>query len=322
MRSLLTGGAGFIGSHLVDLLVEAGDEVLVLDDLSVGRRENLASAPEEGVELRVADVTDPGAIASAFADFAPERCFHLAAQIDVRRALVDPVFDARVNVLGTITLLECARGAGVPTVFASTGGAIYGEGSGRALPLDETARCTPEAPYGMSKLAAEGYLDLYDRARGVKSVALRLGNVYGPRQDPLGEAGVIAIFCGRLAGGERPTVFGDGGQTRDYVYVEDVTRAFVLAAERLAAPGPPLRGPLNVGTGIETSVLELIERLARLSGRSEIEPIQAPHRAGEIKRISLDSGAAARELGWSPRTPLDEGLELTLAALAERPRGG
>jgi UDP-glucose 4-epimerase len=206
-------------------------------------------------------------------------------------------------------VLEAARQAGGPRiVFASTGGAIYGEGAGRELPLSEEAECLPEAPYGQAKFAAEGYVDLYRRLHGVPGISLRLGNVYGPRQDPLGEAGVIAIFCGRLASGERPTVFGSGQQTRDYIYVGDVVDAMLRAAEADVA------GAFNVGTGRETSVLELVDLLKRLSGREDFHPEHAPDRPGEVERISLDSSRARAELGWAARTPLDEGLRLTLEA--------
>ena len=319
MRALVTGGAGFIGSHLVDSLVEGGDEVLILDDLSTGRRENLADALGRGARLRAADVTDPDAVRAGFRDLEPDRCFHLAAQIDVRRAVADPRFDATVNVLGTINVLQAACERRTPVVFASTGGAIYGEGAQRRLPLDEGAECVPEAPYGMSKLAGEGYVELYRRMMGVPGVALRLGNVYGPRQDPLGEAGVIAIFCGKLADGGRPTVYGDGRQTRDYVYVADVVRAFTLAAERVMGDGESVPGSFNVGTGRETSVLELVELLSRVGGHADFAPIDAPHRPGEIERISLDSAKAERELGWRAETALEEGLRTTLEAT---PRSG
>jgi len=315
MRSLVTGGAGFIGSNLVDALVEAGDEVVVLDDLSTGREENLDGALKRGVELSVTDITGADDVASAFADHRPDRCFHLGAQIDVRRAVTDPAFDARVNVLGTVNVLEAASVRSTPVVFASTGGAIYGEGAGRDLPLDESATCAPEAPYGMSKLAAEGYIDLYARVKGLPGAALRLGNVYGPRQDPLGEAGVIAIFCGKLAEGGRPTVFGDGAQTRDYVYVGDVVRAFMRAASRLTGADSPPFGPFNIGTGVESSVLDIVGRLARISGRHDFDPIEAPARAGEVQRISLDCSLAKRELEWSPEANLDAGLERTLRVL-------
>jgi UDP-glucose 4-epimerase len=319
MRALVTGGAGFIGSHVVDALLGRRDEVLALDDLSTGRRANLDAAFDRGAELLVADVVDPSAVAGAVADFDADLVFHLGAQVDVRRAAADPVHDARVNVLGTINVLEAARSAGAPVVFASTGGAIYGEGEGRSLPLDEAAECRPESPYGMSKLAAEGYVALYRRLHGVPGAALRLGNVYGPRQDPYGEAGVVAIFCGKLGAGDDPTVFGDGRQTRDYVYVSDVVDAILRVTERLGAGWAPRSGPLNVGTGVETSVLELIDKLRDLSGRGDFRPHHAPARQGEIQRIALDSAAAARELGWTAETALATGLEHTLASMRSDP---
>jgi UDP-glucose 4-epimerase len=237
----------------------------------------------------------------------PEAVYHLAAQIDVRRSVAEPGFDASVNVGGTANLLEAARLAGSRRfVFVSTGGAIYGEGEGQDLPLSEEAPAEPLSPYGQSKLAAEGYVSLYRRLYGLSGVSLRLGNVYGPRQDPLGEAGVIAIFCGRLGQGEPPVVFGDGEQTRDYIYVGDVVAAALAAGDRDVA------GAFNVGTGIETSVLGLIERLRRLAGAEEFEPEFAPARAGEVQRIAIDPGLAASELGWSASTDLDAGLRLTL----------
>src|SRR4029453_5760014 len=275
-----------------DALIEAGDDVVALDDLSAGRRENLSGALDNGAELRVVDITDADAVASNFAELRPDRVFHLAAQADVRDAVADPGFDARVNVLGTIHVLEAARERAVPLVFASTGGAIYGEGAERRLPLDESARCEPETPYGMSKLAGEGYLELYARAHGLPCASLRLGNVYGPRQDPHGEAGVVTIFCGRLEARERPTVFGDGRQTRDYVYVADVVAAFVAAAEGLGG-GDPIEAPLNIGTARQTRALAL----------------------GERGGMALDRGEAAPPLGWTPTTDLGSGLERTLDAV-------
>ena len=207
-------------------------------------------------------------------------------------------------------MLDAARAAGARRfVFVSTGGAIYGEGEGQQLPLDESAPIAPMSAYGQSKFAAEGYLALYERLYGLSSIALRLGNVYGPRQDPLGEAGVIAIFCGLLQSGGRPTVFGDGTQTRDYIYVGDVVAAALTAAES------DVSGPVNLGTGVETSVLDLAEALGRLGGIENFEPEFAPPRAGEVQRITLDAGRAERELGWRPQTDLDEGLRLTLAAV-------
>jgi UDP-glucose 4-epimerase len=308
MRALVTGGAGFIGSHVADALIARGDEVLVIDDLSTGRRENLADAERAGARLLEASITDREAISAAFADFEPELVCHLAAQIDVRLSVADPGYDLGVNVGGTINLLEGARTGSVKRfVFASTGGAIYGEGEGQALPLDEAAECRPEAPYGQSKFAAEGYLALYSRMFGIEATALRLGNVYGPRQDPHGEAGVVAIFCSALLEGRRPRVFGDGDQTRDYIYVGDVAAAFLAAAD--AGGG----GPYNVGTGRETSVIELGQEIAALLA-TEFDPERAPARLGEVQRISIDAGLARRELGWQPGHELDRGLELTVAS--------
>jgi len=304
MRALVTGGAGFIGSHVVDALVARGDEVLVLDDLSSGRRENLAGALEAGAELLEGTITDPAAVAAAFERGRPELVCHLAAQIDVRRSVADPAFDLDVNVRGTIELLERSREGVSRFLFASTGGAIYGEGDGRDLPLAEDAECRPDAPYGQSKRAAEGYLDLYRRLYGIETVALRLGNVYGPRQDPHGEAGVVAIFSNALLDGRRPRVFGDGEQTRDYVYVGDVAAAFLAAAERGGT------GPYNVGTGVETSVLDLGRRIGAVSG-SEFDPEMAPARVGEVQRISIDPTLASRELDWRPESELDRGLRVT-----------
>ncbi len=310
MRCLVTGGAGFIGSNLVDALLARGDEVTVVDDLSTGRRSNLDSALAAGAELAELDIRDAAALAALASERRPQAVFHLAAQIDVRKSLEDPAFDAEVNVGGTANVLEAARGAGAGrVVFVSTGGAIYGEGEGQQLPLDETAAIAPLSAYGQSKYAAEGYLALYERLYGLSSAALRLGNVYGPRQDPLGEAGVIAIFCGLLRAGGRPTIYGDGTQTRDYIYVDDVVRAALAAAESTVT------GPLNIGTGRETNVLELAEALGRLGGSESFEPELAPPRTGEVQAIALDASRAERELGWSAATSLDEGLRLTLDSL-------
>lgn len=316
MRALVTGGAGFIGSNLVDALLSRGDTVLVVDNLSTGREQNLAAAVSRGAELRVDDVTDAGAMIEAARGFDPDAVFHLAAQGDVRRAVREPVVDATVNVAGTVSTLEAARAAASARfVFASTGGAIYGESAHRELPLSEAASCLPDSPYGESKLAAEGYVSYYRRVHGLAAVSLRLGNVYGPRQDPLGEAGVIAIFCAELHRGGQPTVYGDGHQTRDYVYIDDAVDAMLEADARLADAGTELEGPFNIGTGAETTVLELVERLARLGGRHDFTPRMAPHRPGEVQRIALDSGRAAAVLGWSAATDLEDGLRRTLAAL-------
>jgi UDP-glucose 4-epimerase len=310
MRCLVTGGAGFIGSNLVDALLARGDEVTVVDDLSTGRRENLDEALAAGAELVELDIREADAVAAVARDSKPETIFHLAAQIDVRKSIADPAFDASINVGGTANVLEAARLAGTGRiVFISTGGAIYGEGDGQQLPLPESAPIAPLSPYGQSKFAGEGYLALYERLYGLSGVALRLGNVYGPRQDPLGEAGVIAIFCGRLRAGERPTVYGDGKQTRDYIYVGDVVSA------ALAAAGSKATGPINVGTGRETDVLELARQLGELEGTESFEPELAPARTGEVQRISIDPSRAERELGWQAKVGLEEGLRLTLASL-------
>jgi UDP-glucose 4-epimerase len=306
MRALITGGAGFIGSNIVDAFVARGDEVVVLDDLSTGRIGNLDDAMAAGATLIEGDISDPEVVAQAFAAATPDVVMHLAAQIDVRKSVADPAFDLNVNVGGTVNLLEQVRRDGARRfVFASTGGAIYGEGAGRELPLDEHADCRPDAPYGQSKLAAEGYLGLYQRLHGLSTVSLRFGNVYGPRQDPLGEAGVIAIFCGVMLNGGTPKVFGDGRQTRDYIYVGDVVSAFVAASDSAAT------GTFNVGTGVETDVLGLGAALAEIAG-SDFDPEMAPPRPGEVQRISIDSARAATELGWRAEVGLEEGLTRTL----------
>ncbi len=311
MKSVVTGGAGFIGSHLVDALAARGDEVLVLDDLSSGKRENLTGALEVGAKLSELDVADAQAVFEAIEEFAPGSVFHLAAQIDVRRSMADPGFDARLNVVGTVNVLEAAARAGASRlVFTSTGGAIYGEGAERPdeLPFAETAPCEPFSVYGQSKLAAEGYLDLFSRTRELSAGTLRLGNVYGPRQDPATEAGVVAIFCTLARNGGRPTVFGTGEQTRDYIHVADVVDAL------LAMEGIRESGPINAGTGVETTVLELAERIGELSGRDDFEPETAPARTGEIERTALGTKLAAERLGWSAKRKLASGLAETLAA--------
>lgn len=309
MRCLVTGGAGFIGSNLVDALLARGDEVSVLDDLSTGRRSNLDGALAGGATLTELDIRDADAVATAFERSRPETVFHLAAQIDVRLSVRDPAFDATVNVGGTANVLEGARACGAGRfVFVSTGGAIYGEGEGQDLPLAEDSPIAPLSPYGQSKHAAEGYVSLYRRLHGLSGMSLRLGNVYGPRQDPLGEAGVIAIFCGRLRDGGRPTVYGDGTQTRDYIYVGDVVDA------ALAAAGSDAGGAVNIGTGRETDVLELARKLGELGG-ADFEPELAAPRPGEVQRIALDASLADRELGWRAGIGLEQGLRLTLDSL-------
>jgi UDP-glucose 4-epimerase len=310
MRCLVTGGAGFIGSNLVDALLARGDEVTVVDNLSTGRRANLDSALAAGAKLAELDIRDGAALSDLAQEFRPERIFHLAAQIDVRKSIEDPAFDAGVNVGGTANVLEAARLSECSRVVSiSTGGAIYGEGEGQQLPLPEDAPIAPMSAYGQSKYAAEGYLALYERLYGLSGVSLRLGNVYGPRQDPLGEAGVIAIFCGRLEQGGRPTIFGDGTQTRDYIYVGDVVSAALAGGESSVS------GPINIGTGRETNVLELVEALRDLGGAESFEPEFAPPRTGEVQRISIDAGRAERELDWRAEVGLEEGLRMTLDSI-------
>jgi UDP-glucose 4-epimerase len=307
MRCLVTGGAGFIGSNLVDALLARGDEVTVVDNLSTGRMTNLEPGLSNGAELVEMDIRDRDDLSALASEKRPEAIFHLAAQIDVRKSLADPFFDASINVGGTANVLEAARSSECGRVVSiSTGGAIYGEGEGQQLPLPEDAPIAPMSAYGQSKFAAEGYVSLYERLYGLSGVSLRLGNVYGPRQDPLGEAGVIAIFCGLLKEGGRPTVFGDGKQTRDYIYVGDVVSAALDAAASQAT------GAINIGTGKETDVLELIESLKSLSGNESFDPEFAPERTGEVQRITIDAARAERELGWRAEMGLEEGLRVTL----------
>ena len=294
MRAIVTGGAGFIGSHLADALVARGDEVHVLDNLSSGRRENVP----EGARLHEGDIRRDAE--RTFAEARPDVCFHLAAQADVRVSVERPDHDADINVIGTLHVLESARRHGAKVVFSSTGGAIYGECD---APAREDHPRNPLAPYGVSKLAGEEYIAAYNRLYGGGHVALRYSNVYGPRQDPHGEAGVVAIFMGRLRDGETPRIFGDGTQTRDYVYVEDVAAATLAAA---AHDG----GVINIGTGVETSVLDLCERIQRVAGVQR-EPEFMPPRPGELQRSVLDVTFAQRELDWTPRRSLDEGLAKT-----------
>jgi UDP-glucose 4-epimerase len=296
VRAVVTGGAGFIGSHVVDALLAGWGEVHVLDDFSRGKRGNVP----EGVHVHEGDIrTDAGRV---FDEVRPEVCFHLAAQADVRVSVERPDFDADVNVIGTLHVLEAARKHGTKIVFSSTGGAIYGECD---APAREDHPRAPLAPYGVSKLAGEEYIAAYNRLYGAEHVTLRYGNVYGPRQDPKGEAGVVAIFMNLLREGGTPKVFGDGTQTRDYVYVGDVVAATVAAAGHGG-------GVLNVGTGAETSVVELYERIQRVAG-VEREPEFAEPRAGELQRSVLDASLAKRELGWEPQHSLDEGLAETWA---------
>ena len=296
MRAVVTGGAGFIGSNLVDALLARGDEVHVLDDLSTGKRENVPG----GAQLHAGDIrSDADAV---FDELRPEACFHFAAQPNVRVSVERPDFDADVNVLGTVRVLEAARRHGTKLVFASTGGAIYGECD---APATEDAPRRPLSPYGAAKLAGEEYTQTFNRLYGSAHTILRFGNVYGPRQDPHGEAGVVAIFMSRLRAGDQPQVFGDGKQTRDYVYVADAVAA---ALEALKRDG----GTYNVGTGKETSVLDLLARIQRVAGTA-VEPEFAPPRPGELQRSVLDVSRAADELGWRAVQDLDAGLTATWA---------
>jgi UDP-glucose 4-epimerase len=302
-RAVVTGGAGFVGSHVADRLLERGYEVLVVDDLSAGSRENV---PEDA-ELAELDIRSRDALAATFERFAPNVVCHLAAQASVTFSVREPEHDLDVNVAGTLSVCESARRSNAPVVFASTGGALYGDGS--PLPSDESTPTRPLSPYGASKLAGEAYVTTWARLYDAPNVVLRLGNVYGPRQQPHGEAGVVAIFSSTLATGETPTVFGDGKQTRDYVYVGDVAQAFVLAAESGRA------GTWNVGTGIETDVLDLLALLQGAAG-TELGPRFEPLRPGELMRSALDAGAIERELGWRPGVALGDGIAETYGTFA------
>ena len=295
MRALVTGGAGFIGSHVAEALLARGDDVTILDDLSTGKRENVP----DGARLIEGDIRHA---AKPFAEVKPEVVFHLAAQADVRVSVARPDHDADINVVGTVRVLEAARQHDAQVVFSSTGGAIYGECE---EPAPEDKEREPLAPYGASKLSGEEYLATYNRLHKTRHVSLRYGNVYGPRQAPHGEAGVVSIFFRCLREGERPRVFGDGTQTRDYVYVGDVVRATLAAQD---ADG----GVFNVGTGRETSVVELLDLCLRVADK-DVEPEFAPPRAGELQRSVLDPSRAVDELGWRPEHSLEEGLGETWA---------
>src|SRR5215207_2537148 len=307
MKALVTGGAGFIGSNLVDALLERGDEVTVLDDLATGKRENLEQALSNGATLEEIDIRDAEAVSDVVGRTRPDVIFHLAAQIDVRKSVAEPANDARINVEGTINVLRAAQAHGVPRVVnTSTGGAIYGEG--KQLPAPEDHPSAPEAPYGLSKWCAEQYCEIFTRLHGLSTVSLRYGNVYGPRQDPLGEAGVIAIFCGKLLENGNATIFGSGEQTRDYVFVDDVVDANLRAAESDAT------GAINIGLGQQKSLLDIVEVLNAHSDNG-FEPEHAPERPGEVQHIALDPTRARDKLGWEAKVELDEGLKRTLDSL-------
>ncbi len=300
MRILVTGGAGFIGSHVVDRFIRDGHAVAVVDNLSSGRRANV----HRDATLHVCDIRS-ARLADVVVGHRPQAVVHVAAQAAVARSVIDPVFDASVNLLGTLTLLEACRRAGVArVVYTSTGGAAYGETDVLPTPEDHPTRAT--SPYGVSKVTAERYLEVWTGLTGGRAISLRLANVYGPRQSPHGEAGVVAIFTHRLLHGEPCIVNGDGEQTRDYVYVEDVAEAVALALAR-----DEVVGVFNVATGTETSVNELYRRLSRLAGVDRA-PVHGPSRPGEQRRSVLDASRAKAVLGWSPAITLDEGLARTL----------
>lgn len=326
MKVLVSGGAGFIGSHVVESLLGLGHDVVVLDDLSAGHRANLPA----GVPLHEVDITDAARVAGVLARERPDAVCHQAAQISVSRSVREPAADAHVNVVGLLHVLEAAAAAGCPRfVFASSGGALYGDVT---TPAPEDHAIAPASPYGVAKWAGEQYLALLARQHGLTAVALRYANVYGPRQDPHGEAGVVAIFCQRLLAGQATTIFGDGGCVRDYVHVADVARANVYA---LCAELPELRPgtstPINIGTGAGTSVNDLERAVRREVGRALAArgrpadpppPARSPPRAGDLRSSMLDPALAARTLGWRPAVELAEGLRLTVEWFADRRHPG
>jgi UDP-glucose 4-epimerase len=314
MRTMVTGGAGFIGSTLVDRLLAEGCDVDVIDDLSTGALANLADARAQRNQrftFHRLDIRSPQ-LTEVVVHRRPEVIFHLAAQLDVRVSVRRPIYDAEINILGSLNVCEAAVAGGArKVVFAGSGGTLYGVPE--SLPVRESHAQRPVSPYGVSKKAAGDYLHVYREVHGLEYTELALANVYGPRQDPNGEAGVVAIFAGQLLAGRRPTIYGDGTQTRDYLFVDDAVDAFVRAAER----GGGLL--MNIGTGVETSVRELYASMASLVGAHD-EPGVAAARPGELARSSLDPGRAAIQLGWKPWTTLDEGLAITLDWFRAQPR--
>jgi len=299
MRILVTGGAGFIGSHIVDALIIKGNEVAVVDNLSTGKEENIN--PE--ARFFHVDLTDFEALESVFVETKPEVVFHTAAQIDVRKSVEDPSFDAEINVVGSVNLFSlCVRYGVKRVIFSSTGGALYGEPP--TIPADENTPIEPLSAYGVAKFAVEQYLNYFKRLYGLEAVILRYGNVYGPRQDPLGEAGVIAIFLGRILSNASPVIYGDGRQTRDYIYIEDIVKANLLSIEGL-------EDIYNIGTGIETLVNDLIRAFSKILNR-EIKPIYVSPRKGEVQRIALDTSKAKSKLGFMAQFSLEEGIRSTI----------
>jgi UDP-glucose 4-epimerase len=306
MRVLVTGGAGFIGSHLAAALLQAGHDTSVLDDLSTGRIENVPQA----ARLYQVDISQAPSVARVFTEETPEIVFHYAAQASVVKSIRDPADDARCNIVGSLNVMQEAVVHRIQhLVFASTGGAIYGDPE--RLPADEDHPARPLSPYGVAKLAVEQYLGMYSRIGGLSSTCLRYGNIFGPRQDPYGEAGVIAIFTGQVLRGEAPRIFGDGTQTRDFVYVDDAVGA------ALTAMRDRRNGIYNIGTGRQTSVLELVEAIAQVMG-ADLKPRFEPPRTGEVAHIALDASKARRDLGWSAKTELVEGIAHTLKWQRER----
>jgi UDP-glucose 4-epimerase len=304
MKVLVTGGAGFIGSHVVDRLLEAGHDVAVVDSLERGSRENIADPLSRGVPLHEIDIRDQ-ALRDVVAAEKPTVIMHLAAQVDVRISVADPLRDADVNITGSLNLLEAARAAGTrKMIVTSSGGCIYGEPRPSALPVKETYRGTPESPYGISKRVLHDYLAFYKQAYGVNWTVLALANVYGPRQDPLGEAGVVSIFLGAMLEGREPVIYGDGSQTRDFVYAGDVADAFMRAIKKGSG------AVLNIGTGVETTVRELWDTCARTAGYGGEVRLADP-RLGELQRIALDWTRAKKRLGWEPGTSLSDGIAAT-----------
>jgi UDP-glucose 4-epimerase len=295
MRVLVTGGAGFIGSHLTDALIGRGDEVSVIDDLSAGRVARL----DERAALHTLSIIDSEQLSLLVEKIRPDLVCHLAAQIDVRVSVAFPSRDARVNVVGTVNVLEAARAADARVILCSTGGALYGRDA--PIPSLEDVLPLPESPYGIAKHCAEQYVGLYNRLHSTRHAVLRFANIYGPRQDPSGEAGVVPIFCSRVLAGQQPIIYGDGTQTRDYVYVGDAVAAFLAASDS----GRP--GTWNIGTGAETSVLDLAAIIGAAAGR-RVEPQFAAQRPGELQRSALAAGRATRDLGWRAATSLPDGV--------------
>lgn len=304
-KSLITGGAGFVGSHLADRLLADGDDVVVIDNLSSGSRENL----DGSVNFYEMDIQDPK-ISAIFEKERPDFVFHLAAQIDVRKSVENPIDDAKINLLGTLNVLETAAKSGVKKViFASTGGAIYGEAE--IIPTPEGHYAQPLSPYGIHKLAAEKSMFFYKKVKGLDYTVLRMSNIYGPRQNAKGEAGVMAIFLSKLLGGEQPYINGSGNQTRDYVFVKDVTRAFVLARNETKS------NIFNIGTGVETNVNEVYEKLVAEMGL-EVPKMYAPAKPGEQERSCLSCARADSELNWKPEYDIDRGIRETVQWFKDR----